>query len=107
MNPIAKFMTKYNAVPATDRGPDWLRATVDALLDWAAKDCDLWQSGTQNAHIRKRLMDIGVELDKRESASPGTDPRLMDMMERIFELLDVYWEPPQEKSTDSLDSARL
>lgn len=31
-DPIRDFFREYGAVPANDRGPDWGRATTDALL---------------------------------------------------------------------------
>ena len=45
MDAVHDFFRRYNAVPATDAGPQWETATTDALLDWLTGEFYLIRRG--------------------------------------------------------------
>lgn len=77
-DPIRDFFRRYHAVPATDAGPDWPTATVDALLGWFNGECDLLRRGTGDP-ARTILKAVVVEVWARvgrlygECAKNGPD----------------------------------
>lgn len=71
------FFAKYNAVPATDHGPDWSQATDTALAGWVDADCDNWDARPEiRDGLLFRLVDLYRELMRRYDASePDSDRR--------------------------------
>lgn len=66
MNAMQDFFRKYDAVPATDAGPDWRNASTQALIGWATGDCEVWDKEPDaQARIIDHMQDVGNELHRR------------------------------------------
>src|SRR5689334_7440235 len=68
MDAIRDFFQQHGAVPANDAGPQWDKASDEALLHWAEQDCETWDR-CPNAHPRlyDRMKDIHDELMRRST----------------------------------------
>ena len=70
MDAVKGLFAKYNAVPATNAGPDWKHATDEALLGWAEGDCQVWDANpAAHARIVDQMQDVGNELRRRNRKS--------------------------------------
>lgn len=66
MNAVQSFFKKYHAIPATNAGPQWDKATTEALIGWADGDCKVWdENADAHARIVDHMADVGNELHRR------------------------------------------
>jgi hypothetical protein len=64
-NAVAAFFKKYDAVPTTDRGVEWDKATTDALLGWLDGSAHNARAGLGGHHARKMLRGSAAECWRR------------------------------------------
>lgn len=103
MDAVKAFFAKYHAVPATGAGPQWERATDEALLGWALGSAESWDANPQErGALRSRMADLGNELYRRLSAMPtelwipavGPRPlysRLLNAWTAVFQRIGYRW----------------
>ena len=68
MDAVKSFFAKYHAVPASFAGPQWDKATLDALVGWATEDCRTWGTTLDNLDrlsLQNRMAEIRAELWRR------------------------------------------
>lgn len=86
MDAMQSFLRKYSAVPANATGPQWTKATDEALLGWFQPNVGIVQSGWNKEQKReatpqerKALMstynEIVAELDRRRQL-PDCSPEI-------------------------------
>ena len=80
---IKGFFSKYNAVPAGDRGPNWSAASLESLLGWLAADLRLYDDGQRDSHFLARLHAIRRELKRRMELS--ADPAIAEAYKAVCE----------------------
>jgi hypothetical protein len=74
---MLEFFQKYHAVPANDYGPQWDRATDEALAGWAKSLAESWDANpTDRGILRSRMVEVGNELWKRMERIPEADREL-------------------------------
>jgi hypothetical protein len=76
MDAIRGFFRKYNAVPATDAGPDWTGASDEALAGWAVGMCETWDGGERGGILRSRMADVADEAYRRMERIPEAERAL-------------------------------
>lgn len=91
MDAIKGFFTKYNAVPAGNRGPNWEKASLSALLGWVEADLKLYDAGQRDPHFTKRLIDLRDELKARKDAHPSDGlPATLDCPPDYYAICTAY-----------------
>lgn len=65
MDAVKAFFAKYDAVPANDRGVEWDKAGLDALLGWLDGSAGNARAGVGGHHARKTLRESATECWRR------------------------------------------